>query len=83
VTIAWSMAMVRNQYGVSMNVIRAFLEGLQLPWLNTFGKMATQYAPWLEGRPSPMLSFLLVGAVVAGIWIYRNPWSPYAGTAGR
>ncbi len=77
-TVAWSMAMVRNQYGVSTNVVRAFLEGLQLPWLTTLGKMATQYAPWLEGRPSPTLPFLLAAAAVAGIWIYRNPWTPYA-----
>ncbi|MEO7965480.1 MAG: hypothetical protein ABIT38_16345, partial [Gemmatimonadaceae bacterium] len=74
VTVSWSMAMVRNQHGVHTNVIRAFVEGFQLPWLNTLGKMGAQYIPWLEGRPSPLPAFLLVAVVLAGIWGVRNPW---------
>ena len=67
VLVSWSMAMVRNQYGVHQNVLHAFLEGLQLPWLTTLGKMAAQYAPWLTGRPSAVPAMLLAGALVAGI----------------
>jgi hypothetical protein len=74
VTVAWSMAMVRNQYGVHQNVIHAFLEGLQLPWLSTLGKMAAQYAPWLDGRPSALPVMLFSAALVFGIWTVDRPW---------
>ncbi len=74
VLVSWSMAMVRNQYGVHQNVLHAFLEGLQLPWLTTLGKMAAQYAPWLSGRPSAVPAMLLAGALVAGIWLVKHPW---------
>jgi hypothetical protein len=73
ITVSWSIAMVRNQTGVHSNVIRVFIEGLQLPWLSTLGRMATQYAPWLQGRPSPLAAFLLSAAVIAGIWLIRRP----------
>ena len=76
VTVSWSMAMVRNQYGVHTNVMHTFVEGLQLPWLNTLGKMSAQYAPWLEGRPSALPALLLAAALVAGIWAIRAPWRP-------
>jgi hypothetical protein len=74
VTVSWSMAMVRNQYGVHTNVIRTFIEGLQLPWLTTLGKMSAQYAPWLDGRPSALPALLFAAALVAGIWGVRAPW---------
>ena len=73
VTVSWSIAMVRNQYGVQANIVRVFVEGLQLPWLSTLGRMAKQYAPWLEGRPSALPVMLLVAVVVAGIWLIRRP----------
>jgi len=76
VTVAWSMAMVRNQYGVHQNILRVFVEGFQLPWLNTLGKMAAQYAPWLEGRPSALPVLTIGAAVVFGIWTIRYPWRP-------
>jgi len=74
VTVSWSMAMVRNQYGVHQNVIRVFVEGFQLPWLNTLAKMASQYAPWLGGRPSALPVMLFTAAMVYGIWKVDNPW---------
>ena len=83
VTVAWSMAMVRNQYGVQQNLIRVFVEGLQLPWLTTLSKMATQYAPWLSGRPSALPVMLLVAVVVWAIWSIRDPWRPAAEEAPR
>lgn len=76
VTVAWSMAMVRNQYGVHQNLIRVFVEGFQLPWLTTLGKMASQYAPWLAGRPSALPVMVLTAAVVWGIWAVRDPRKP-------
>ena len=72
-TVSWSIAMVRNQYGVSTNVIRVFVEGLQLPWLSTLGRMAKQYAPWLDGRPSALPAMLLTAVLVAGIWLIKRP----------
>lgn len=73
VTVGWSMAMVRNQYGVHMNVIRVFVEGLQLPWLSTLGRMSKQYVPWLVGRPSALPAMLLVAVIIAGIWLVKRP----------
>lgn len=83
VTVSWSMAMVRNQYGVHTNVVHTFVEGFQLPWLNTLGRMSTQYAPWLEGRPSALPAFLLAGVVIAAIWTIRSPWKPAVDVAPR
>ncbi len=74
VTVSLSIAMVRNQYGVHTNIMHVFLEGLQLPWLNTLGKMSAQYAPWLSGRPSALPAFLFAGVLLAGIWGVRSPW---------
>lgn len=73
VTVSWSMAMVRNQYGVHTNVVRVFVEGLQLPWLSTLGRMSKQYAPWLEGRPSAIPALLLAAVAIAGIWLIKRP----------
>jgi hypothetical protein len=58
---------------VHSNVIRVFVEGLQLPWLSTLGRMASQYTPWLEGRPSALPTMLFTAAVVAGIWLIKRP----------
>ncbi len=83
VTVALCIAMVRNQYGVHTNILHVFVEGLQLPWLNTLGKMATQYLPWLDGRPSAVASYLFVAALLAGIWGIRSPWRSVASELDR
>lgn len=83
VTVSWSMAMVRNQYGVHQNILRAFLEGLQLPWLNTLGKMSAQYAPWLGGRPSALPVMLFTAVLIYGIWKVDRPWRPTVGGGPR
>lgn len=83
VTVSWSMAMVRNQYGVHQNVIRVFVEGFQLPWLNTLGKMSAQYAPWLSGRPSALPVMVFTAAVIYGIWKFDRPWRASADTSSR
>ncbi|MEW5916064.1 MAG: hypothetical protein AB1762_06650 [Gemmatimonadota bacterium] len=81
ITVGWSLAMVRHQFGVHNNVIRVFIEGLQLPWLSTLGRMARQYAPWLDGRPSAIPAMLFTAAVIAGIWLIRRPREPLASLA--
>lgn len=83
VTVAWSMAMVRNQYGVHQNIIRVFVEGFQLPWLTTLGKMSAQYAPWLSGRPSALPVMVLTAAVIYGIWTIDRPWRSTADGSTR
>ncbi|MGQ0538000.1 MAG: hypothetical protein ACT4R6_03560 [Gemmatimonadaceae bacterium] len=73
VTVSWSTAMVRNQYGVHTNVARVLTEGPQLPWLATLGRMSRQYVPWLEGGGGRGLSaiamLLLAAALVAAVWL--------------
>ena len=83
ITVSWSIAMVRNQYGVHMNLVRVFVEGLQLPWLSTLGRMARQYAPWLEGRPSALPVMLFTAAVIAGIWLIKRPRDLMASASAR
>ncbi len=83
VTVSWSMAMVRNQQGVHQNVVRVFVEGFQLPWLSTLGKMASQYAPWLNGRPSAFPVMLFCAAIIFGIWKIDRPWRATSAMDGR
>jgi hypothetical protein len=76
---SWSMSMVRRVdvpgEGIISSVVNFFLNGLQLPWLTTLSKMASQYAPVLDGQSiSPLPVFLLAGAVIWGIWCVRWPW---------
>jgi len=71
--------MVRSQGTVVENVQHVVLEGPQLPWLNVLGKTASQYAPWLRGV-SPVFIMLVVAAVVALIWVVKDPWKPVAST---
>ncbi len=74
VAVAWSMAMIRNAQGVHDAVMRVFLEGFQLPWLGTLSRMATQYAPFLEGQKVSALPCLaLAAAMIYGIWKIRSP----------
>ncbi len=74
--LTWALAMVRDQGTVFRNLMRLFVEGFQLPWLTTLGKLAAQYSPWLEGRPSPLPVFALTAIVLAAIWMIRSPWAP-------
>jgi len=79
VGLTWAQAMVRDQGTVFRNLTRLFVEGFQLPWLTTLGKLSAQYSPWLEGRPSPSPVFALVAVVVATIWLIRSPLDPVKG----
>jgi hypothetical protein len=73
VAIVWPLAMVRSQGTILENILRAFVEGFQLPWLTVLSKTSAQYLPWLEGRPNPLPFFVLWGALVAMVWLVRHP----------
>ena len=75
---SWCMSMVRSvgvqKEGVIDSVVRVFLDGFQLPWLNTLSKMAQQYVPFLEKHSvSPIPFFLLWGFIIYGIWWIKYP----------
>jgi hypothetical protein len=76
---SWAMSMVRRVdvpgEGVLVSVVSFFFQGFQLPWLSTLGKMATQYAPFLQERNISPYPFLLLWAVIIyGIWRLKFPW---------
>jgi hypothetical protein len=71
---AWAMSMVRS-YEIADSIARAFLGGPQLPWVSTLSRMAPQYLPFLERDSSPVLLFVMVGALIYGIWRYPEPES--------
>jgi hypothetical protein len=74
VAVSWSLAMFRSQPGVLETTTRVFLEGFQLPWLGTLSRMATQYAPFLQGHKASALPFiLLAGVLIYGIWTIQSP----------
>jgi len=77
-TQAWCMAMVsdeKTQAGILASVKAIFIEGFQLPWLNTLHKMAAQYAPTLqETGVSPIPLFIFFGLIIYGIWRFNLPW---------
>jgi hypothetical protein len=75
---SWAMSMVRRVdvpgEGILSSVVNVFLNGLQLPWLTTLSKMATQYVPDLHQSISPVPVFLMSAVVIWGIWYVRSPW---------
>jgi len=76
---SWVMSMLRRvdfpNEGIMSNIIRFFMEGFQLPWLNTLSRAATLYAPFLDERTiSPFPFFLLWGVLIYGIWRIKLPW---------
>jgi hypothetical protein len=78
-TQSWCMSMVRSvgvkDEGAINSVVRVFLDGFQLPWLNTLSKMSRQYIPFLEENSiSPILFFVLWGGIIYGIWRIKFPF---------
>jgi hypothetical protein len=76
---SWCMSMVRSvgvkDEGAINSVITVFLDGFQLPWLNTLSKMAHQYIPVLEeNNVSPIAFFILWGVIIYGIWRIKYPF---------
>ncbi len=71
---SWAIAMVRSHFGVEQSLMRAFLEGFQLPWLETLSRMAVNYIPFLEGQRVSALPFMaLAAALVYGVWRIGRP----------
>jgi hypothetical protein len=76
---SWAMSMVRRvdvpSEGILSSLVSVFFNGLQLPWLTTLAKMATQYVPGLNGQSvSPLPVLFLAAIVIWGIWCIRCPW---------
>ena len=76
---SWSMSMVRRvdipDEGILDNLTRFFLEGFQLPWLNTLSRMSIQYIPFLkEHSILPLPIFLASVILIYGIWRVKLPW---------
>ena len=73
-SVSLSIAMVRSQESILDSIMRLFLEGFQLPWMNTLSKMATQYIPRFDGeRLSVLPVMVLTGALIYGVWAIRSP----------
>lgn len=64
--VSWCVAMARED--VPTSLVRIFVGGFELPFLTVLGKTASAYAPFLEGRASPLPLFALVGIVLWLIW---------------
>ncbi|MBT8336554.1 MAG: hypothetical protein KJO11_08115, partial [Gemmatimonadetes bacterium] len=82
VAFTWAQSMARIQEqetSLLAPVRRVVLEGLQLPALETFERMAGQYAPSLQGSGVSAIPALLATAVtIALIWLIRRPGRPLA-----
>ncbi|MBT8337441.1 MAG: hypothetical protein KJO11_12615 [Gemmatimonadetes bacterium] len=82
VAFTWAQSMARIQEqetSLLAPVQRVVLEGLQLPALETFERMAGQYAPSLQGSGVSAIPALLATAVtIALIWLIRRPGRPLA-----
>jgi hypothetical protein len=64
--VSWCVAMTRED--VPTALVRVFIGGFELPFLTVIGKTAAAYAPFLEGRPSPLPLFAVAGAVLWLVW---------------
>ncbi|MFN2432903.1 MAG: hypothetical protein ABR599_08860 [Gemmatimonadota bacterium] len=71
---AWALAMARES--VPESLVRVFVGGFQLPWLTVIGRTSAQYAPWLEGAPSPLPLMALAAALIAGVWRFGGGGHP-------
>jgi hypothetical protein len=62
---------VESGLGLLEPILRVFIGGLQLPALTVFGRMGAQYGDYAASGISPLPLFLLLAAVLFGIW---SPW---------
>lgn len=69
---SWCLSMVRA-IAISDSITQVLLGGFQLPWVNVLSKMAPQYLPFLAEHNSPLPLFVLVGALLVGVWRYPQP----------
>ena len=71
IAISWAVSMAREDVPLSLGHI--FLTGFELPWLTVLRKMASGYAPFLQGGVSPIPIFLLAGVILWLVW--RNAYA--------
>ncbi len=74
---SWSLAMYRDVergMGLLEPILHVFTGGLQLPWLTTLARMGGAYGDYFSQGVSPLPLFLLVAAVLFGIW-HPDLWS--------
>lgn len=64
--VSWSVAMAREDIPTSL--AHVFLGGLRLPWLTVLEKTSSAYAPFLDGRATPIPLFLVAGVVLWAVW---------------
>lgn len=80
VTIAWSAAMhrdVQNGPGVLNPVLHVFTNGLELPALTTVSQLQVLDGLFRSG-PSPIPLFILLVAILCGIWVQFGRGGPIA-----
>jgi hypothetical protein len=77
---SWSLAMYRDVergLGLLEPVLHVFTGGLQLPWLTTLSRMGNTYGDYFSQGVSPLPLFLLIAALLFGLW-YPYFWSAEA-----
>jgi hypothetical protein len=71
---AWSMAMYRDVergLGVLDPILHVFIGGFQLPALTVLSRMNGQYGDYAASGVSPLPILIVLGAVLAVIWLGR------------
>ena len=76
--MSWAMSMSRRgvddpNESMLLSLKSVFLEGFQLPWLNTLAKMEINYLPITQPESLALPLILITGFIVFGIWWFRKP----------
>ena len=69
---SWSLAMYRDVergLGLLEPILHVFSGGLQLPWLTTLSRMGSAYGDYFSQGVSPLPLFLVVAAILFGLWL--------------
>lgn len=64
--VSWCVSMARED--VPTSLAQVLLGGFRLPWLTVLEKTSSAYAPFLEGRATPLPLFLFIGVVLWAVW---------------
>jgi len=68
--VSWSVSMARED--VPTSLAQVLLGGFRLPWLAVVEKTSSAYAPFLEGRATPLPIFLVAGIILWAVWRRRG-----------
>lgn len=82
VTESWTLAMYRDverSLGLLEPVLHVFTGGLQLPALSTLSRMGSAYGDYVAHGVSPLPIFLLLAAILYGLWGFRVQHSDLSG----